>query len=52
MADKPGPETKFFNKLIADFPSMEGKTVAITGCTSGMGLVLARTCADLGAHAL
>ena len=28
---------------------MYGKTVAITGCTSGMGLVLAQTCARLGA---
>jgi len=29
---------------------MAGKTVAITGCTSGTGLVLARTCGDLGAR--
>jgi NAD(P)-dependent dehydrogenase (short-subunit alcohol dehydrogenase family) len=28
---------------------MSGKTVAITGCTSGTGLVLAQTCGELGA---
>lgn len=28
---------------------MDGKTVVITGCTSGTGLVLARTCGRLGA---
>ena len=38
-------------KLIAKLGQgcMGGKTVAITGCTSGTGLVLAKTCAELGA---
>lgn len=38
--------------LVASLPSLAGKTVAITGCTSGVGLVLARTCGDLGAQVL
>jgi len=31
---------------------MEGKYVAITGCTSGTGFICARTCAELGANVL
>ncbi len=50
MTERASPETKYFNDLVATFPSMKGKTVAITGCTSGMGLVLAQTCARLGAR--
>lgn len=50
MADRTPPETKYFDGLVATFPAMTGKTVAITGCTSGMGLVLAQTCARLGAR--
>lgn len=38
-----------YHKLVQTFPSMAGKTVLITGCTSGTGLVLARTCGKLGA---
>jgi len=45
-----GRSTKYYPELIAGFPAMAGKTVMITGCTSGMGVVLARTCADLGAR--
>jgi NAD(P)-dependent dehydrogenase (short-subunit alcohol dehydrogenase family) len=33
----------------ASMASMAGKTIAITGCTSGTGLVLAQQCAALGA---
>jgi NAD(P)-dependent dehydrogenase (short-subunit alcohol dehydrogenase family) len=33
-------------------PSLEGKIVAITGCTSGTGLVVAKTCARKGAKAV
>lgn len=50
MAEKTQPRTKYFTDLVSTFPSMAGKTVAITGCTSGMGLVLAKTCARLGAR--
>lgn len=50
MADTPPPLTKYFSDLVQTLPSMQGKTVAITGCTSGMGLVLAKTCARLGAR--
>lgn len=42
-------ETKHYHNLIKTFPKMEGKNVVITGCTSGTGLVLARTCGQLGA---
>lgn len=42
-------ETIFYRQLVQTFPRMEGKNVIITGCTSGTGLVLARTCANLGA---
>jgi NAD(P)-dependent dehydrogenase (short-subunit alcohol dehydrogenase family) len=41
--------TKYFSDLAGTFPSMNGKTVAITCRTSDMGLVLAQTCAWLGA---
>jgi len=43
------PETQWF-KGVEGLPSMKGKLVAITGCTSGTGLVLAKTCGKLGAH--
>ncbi|UBM59523.1 SDR family NAD(P)-dependent oxidoreductase [Marinilongibacter aquaticus] len=42
-------ETKYYHDLVKSFPRMEGKNVVITGCTSGTGLVLARTCGKLGA---
>jgi NAD(P)-dependent dehydrogenase (short-subunit alcohol dehydrogenase family) len=32
--------------------SLAGKHIAITGCTSGTGLVLAKKCGALGAHVL
>lgn len=41
--------TRYYDDLVRSFPSMAGKVVMITGCTSGMGLVLAQTCAGLGA---
>lgn len=44
------PETHHYPALIESFPDQTGKTVAITGCTSGMGLVLARTAAQKGAR--
>ena len=46
------PQTKYFADLIASFPDQTGKTVAITGCTSGIGLVLAKAAADKGARVI
>jgi NAD(P)-dependent dehydrogenase (short-subunit alcohol dehydrogenase family) len=49
-SSKPHPiETKWFPKFEASLPSLEGKTVAITGCTSGTGYIVARTAARKGA---
>ena len=50
MAERQTPPTRYYDDLVKGFPSMEGKTVFITGCTSGTGLVLAKTCGTLGAH--
>jgi hypothetical protein len=51
MASSPAPRTAvLYLAFVATLPSMVGKTVAVTGCTSGTGLVLAQTCGDLGAH--
>ena len=44
-----GPPTKWFPDFAAGLPDMSGKTVAITGTTSGTGLVAAKTCAAKGA---
>ena len=41
-----------FDELIQSLPSMEGKTIAVTGCTSGTGYVLAREAAQKGARVL
>lgn len=46
------PATKHYPELKASLPSMEGKTVVITGTTSGTGKVAARTVAELGAKVL
>ena len=51
MPSSPAPRTAvLYPAFVATLPGMAGKTVAITGCTSGTGLVLARTCGDLGAR--
>lgn len=42
----------YFDELKASLPSQEGKVVAITGTTSGTGLVLARTLAQLQAKTI
>lgn len=46
------PETKHYPALVATLPDQTGKTIAITGCTSGMGLILAHTAAQKGARVL
>ena len=38
-----------FPAFAATLPSLSGKTIAITGCTTGTGLVAALTCASKGA---
>jgi len=50
MAAHETPATRYYHDLVATFPPMTGKTVFVTGCTSGTGLVLAKTCGELGAH--
>ena len=44
----------YFEELLKTLPSLADKTIAITGTTSGTGLVAARTCAaaDRTGHAL
>ena len=44
--------SRHFGSFASALPSLSGRVVAITGCTSGTGLVAARTCARLGAHVL
>lgn len=43
------PDSKHFPDFKKSLPSMEGKTVVITGTTSGTGKVASRTVAELGA---
>ena len=45
-------ESVTFPTLKASLPSMKGKTVAVTGCTSGTGFTLARVCLELGARVI
>jgi NAD(P)-dependent dehydrogenase (short-subunit alcohol dehydrogenase family) len=45
-------ESVHFPAFKSRLPSMEGKTVAITGTTSGTGRIAARTMAELGAKVL
>jgi NAD(P)-dependent dehydrogenase (short-subunit alcohol dehydrogenase family) len=49
MTRKQPSQTIYYTNLVRSFPTMSNKTVMITGCTSGTGLVLARTCGQLGA---
>jgi NAD(P)-dependent dehydrogenase (short-subunit alcohol dehydrogenase family) len=44
--------TKWFHAFAAKLPSMRGKTVAITGTTSGLGFVAARTIVRAGGRVL
>lgn len=46
------PATKYLPAFEANLPSLKGKTVAITGCTSGTGLVAAKVTARKGADAI
>ena len=43
--------TKWFDDFVKDsVPSLEGKVIAVTGCTTGTGYWCAHTCAAKGAH--
>eukprot|EP00013_Stygamoeba_regulata_P024446 CAMPEP_0177647946 /NCGR_PEP_ID=MMETSP0447-20121125/10567_1 /TAXON_ID=0 /ORGANISM="Stygamoeba regulata, Strain BSH-02190019" /LENGTH=336 /DNA_ID=CAMNT_0019150557 /DNA_START=128 /DNA_END=1138 /DNA_ORIENTATION=+ len=44
--------SEHFHALVAKLPRMDGKVVAVTGSTSGLGLVCARVCGSLGARVL
>ncbi|CAE7289408.1 unnamed protein product [Symbiodinium sp. CCMP2456] len=39
-----------FHDFEKDLPSLEGKVVCVTGCTTGTGFIAARTAAKKGAH--
>ena len=41
-----------FESFEAGLPNLKDKTIAVTGCTSGTGLVAAKTCAKKGATVL
>ena len=47
---RPAVDSKVFPALFERMPSMSGKTVAITGCTSGTGQCLATKLAEKGAR--
>ena len=49
---KPNLESKYFDQLFESLPSLEGKTVVITGTTSGTGYTAAEACGKLGAKVL
>ncbi|CAE8710240.1 unnamed protein product [Polarella glacialis] len=44
-----GPSNAYFDEYVKTLPSMKGKVVVITGCTSGTGKIFARVCAKNGA---
>jgi len=46
------PKTKWFPEFEQKLPDLNGKIIAITGCTSGTGLVVARTSVKKGAKAV
>ncbi|CAB9528188.1 Uncharacterized oxidoreductase C736.13 [Seminavis robusta] len=44
------PKVIWFPAFEEALPSLEGKTVAITGCTQGIGLIVAKSCVKKGAE--
>ena len=44
--------SKYFQNFFNSLPSLNGKTIAITGTTSGTGFVAAKACLKLGARVL
>ena len=49
---KPNLESKHYENLFNSLPSLEGKSIAITGTTSGTGYVAANACGKLGANVI
>eukprot|EP00934_Nitzschia_sp_Nitz4_P003182 Nitzschia sp. Nitz4//scaffold60_size111251//110751//111740//NITZ4_004169-RA/size111251-processed-gene-0.49-mRNA-1//-1//CDS//3329555630//3172//frame0 len=50
MSEQPHPvETKWFHEFVKEIPYLSGKTVVITGTTSGTGFIVARTAIRKGA---
>ena len=47
-----GLANKYFERAFARLSSLEGKTVAITGTTSGTGFSAAEACGKLGANVI
>ena len=46
---KPNLESKYYHELYESLPPLEGKTIVITGTTSGTGYTAAEACGKLGA---
>ena len=42
------PPSVYFDDFVKTLPSLQGKTVAVTGCTTGTGFIYALTVAKLG----
>ena len=49
---KPKLDSKHYEDLFNALPSLEGKTIGITGTTSGTGFVAASACGKLGANVI
>ena len=49
---KPNLKSFYYDKAVSQIPSLSGKTIAITGTTSGTGLVAAQNVAKKGAQVL
>ena len=49
---KPELKSLFYHKEVEKIPSLDGKTIAITGTTSGTGFIAAKTVAKKGARTL
>lgn len=47
---QPAPSPRYYPDVVKSLPRLGGRTIAVTGCTSGTGLVAARTCGELGAR--
>jgi hypothetical protein len=45
-------QSKWFPEFEKTVPNLQGKTIAVTGTTSGTGFVLAKTCAKKGANVI
>ena len=49
---KPNLKSLYFDDEVQKISSLQGKTIAITGTTTGIGFVAARTVANKGARAV